>query len=205
MASVHLPTPVLVTVCVAVFSSAAAADVAHVHFREAGSVGVPCAYGHLTFALEEQALRARFEVMQDHLLSSFARSIAAPHKKCDPHKEKHCSLHDLHDDATMDHVYMAELQGIERSTRRVVDEMRDMVFRGKQRDKRFIETLLLGAVEVINFGLTLKNSADIAVFKTKLATLETRMQALVQLDDQILKTQARDHRAIEKLMNVSIR
>ncbi len=47
----------------------------------------------------------------------------------------------------------------------------------------------LAVADVISFGLTIKNSLDIATFNSKLADVQARIDALVHLDDDILKGQ----------------
>ena len=172
-------------------------------FTEEGSVGAPCAYGHLTFALDRDDLTRRFFARASAVLQHFLEHRVPFHRTCDPTTDKNCLLHELHDNATFEHVYVGQLRAIERATRQVTEEMTLMIFgRGAtDRQKRFIELAALAVFDVLSFGLTIKNSVDIATFNHKLETVESRIDAIVHLDDEILKTQVRDHAMIERLVN----
>ena len=195
-------------------------DQARVLFREDGAAAAPCAYGHLTFTLRKHLLRAKFvdtaELVLQHFVEHRLSHDTPPPEKfqlrlCGGRTKIPCGpLHDLPKNASLDHTYVAELHGLVESVHRVTDEMLEMIFgrggtRRGSRDKRFVALLALGLFEVFSFGLTIKNSLDIATFNTRLSSLEARMDAIIHLDDEIVKTQVRDHHMIERLINVTNR
>ncbi len=179
-------------------------------FTELGRAGAPAAYGHLTFSVRRHDLVNRFvkraEDILHHFLTAINHTVACP---SDRRHVAHVECHDLHNlpvNSTIDLMYASELRGLELGVRRVTQEMADMVFgRTVARQRKSVALAALAVFDVISFGLTIKNSLDIATFKSKLANVEERIDALVHLDDDILQTQVRDHRVIERLLNSTLR
>jgi hypothetical protein len=99
------------------------------------------------------------------------------------------------------------MREIASSIHSLTDEMTSMVFGRQlisQRDRRQFVELALIAIEVVNFGITLKNSYDIARFREQMATVESRIDGLIHLNDEIVKSQLRDHKTISRLLNTTL-
>lgn len=98
------------------------------------------------------------------------------------------------------------MRNVVRGTLAMVEEATNMLFDHNidPRTKRqFFEAGLM-AVQAINFGLTLKNMADIASFRKQMETTESQMKALIALNDEIVRTQLRDHAEIMELINTTM-
>lgn len=198
--------------CLCPFAAVLAGDVI---FNDLGTVAAPVSYGHLTFALTEDELTVKYAdrawTILQHFVSNnpFGDGPIGCDDILDRDKERHdhhCSLFELVTNAnsTAQKVFLAEMREIAAQTRIISQEMTSMIF-GKRgpRAKRQAGLVLLGALEVISFGLTLKNAYDISVFKERMNGLKSQVDGLIQLNDEIVRTQLRDHKIIEKLLNTT--
>ena len=190
-------------------AAAVSSDAGAVLFTEVGSVGAPAAYGHLTFSLSKDEISRRFMAKAGAVMAHFLQHRLPSHP-CDAKDSKgqhKCHLHALPVNATFEHVYVGELRGLERAIGQVTQEMTEMIFGPgfDERQRRSVALAALAVFDVISFGLTIKNSMDIATFRRKMATVESRLDAVVHLDDGIIKTQVRDHAMIDKLINTTQR
>lgn len=101
----------------------------------------------------------------------------------------------------------AELREITRSTLLREQEMVSMLFDDRLpadvRAKRFLDVIGMG-VSVIAFGLALANRYQIEEFRAKMSTVESRMASLIQLNDEIVRTQLRDEETISLIYNSTL-
>ena len=202
-------------------SAALAAFGADVMFRETTSVGAPATYGHLAFSVTRKALETRFEnkaieLFRHYLYAANIGTGGTNDSAFEQHFRRcllggpthHCHIVDIFHtgNVTMDHLDAMELHDLTLAVARITREMCRMIFgntAGRMK-RQIIGELILGFGEILNFAITLRNSHEISQFKDKMSSIEKRLEALIHANDDIVKTQVRDHAAIEHLLNSTL-
>lgn len=182
-------------------------------FKDVGLAAAQTSYGHITFALHEEDLHIKFahrarEVFAHFISASGLSDFPVNGHNCGKHGVK-CTPHVLRSEKlSYVHVLVAELQDLVVTTEQVTREMGTMTFghhyQFSNRDRRQFFELAFGVTEILNLGLTIHNSMELAEFKRKMATLESRVQGLITLSDEIMRTELRDHHMIMKITNQTI-
>ncbi len=186
------------------------ANAADAMFRLASPAGAPATYGHLSFKLsrhEIEAYQQKAIEVYHRFLFLFNVTSRNHHHECligDISSCRPINFFNVVGNVTGHQVDAAELHDIAMLVKRTTMEINRMIFGTSGRTQRQLAELFLGVGELVNFGITIKNTADIAEFKGKLSSLQRQVEALIHVNDDIVRSQVRDHEAIQHLLNSTL-
>lgn len=191
---------------------------AQVLFKRVEAVAAPSTYGHITFRIGRSDLERKYEGFAQDIFQRYLvtiQAMGADSAALDNHKaclagRRPCQVVDFlvqKGNVSAVDLDAAELRKLVHTVEHASRETVRMVFKereAKGRHPRQIFEMFLAGGELVNFGLGVANRIEISHLSSEMTAVKQQMSSLIAINDQIFRTQVRDHQAIERVMNSTL-